>query len=60
MAYEFHWPSLIWPSKLWRILVPVMVGTLTFTLAELLHEWIVVVATTVLCVAYKQGVLFTF
>jgi len=54
MAYEFHWPS-----ELWRILARVMVGTLTFTLVELLHEWIVVVATTVLYVAYKQGVLFT-
>jgi hypothetical protein len=54
MAYEFHWPLLIWQSELWRILAPVMVGTLIFTLVQLLHEWIVVVAATVLCVAYKQ------
>jgi hypothetical protein len=59
MAYEFHWPSLIWPSELWRVLASVMVGTLIVTLVELLHEWIVVVATSVLCVAYKQGVLFS-
>jgi hypothetical protein len=51
MAYEFHWPSLIWPSELWRILVFVMVGTLTVTLVELLHEWIVVVVATVLVFA---------
>jgi len=51
--------AIAWPSELWRILALVMVGTLTVTLAELLHEWIVVVVTTVLFFAYKQGVLFT-
>jgi hypothetical protein len=31
-AYEFYWPSLTYPSQLWRILGHVMAGMLTIIL----------------------------
>ena len=37
MAYKFRWPSLIYPSELWRILTGVMAGMLIIPLVESMH-----------------------
>jgi len=58
MACEFHFPSVILPSELWRTLARVMAGTL-LPLVQLMHECALIVDTAVLFVTYKYGFLCT-